>query len=174
MGQSATTQYGNIMGGGPNEDVCPDGQALSGFEGSLYANTQGQIRGVCSIVHLASDLIVTTSPGDTLPLRGLNSDMPWTRTCSDNQVIVGFEGRAGDWVDQLVFHCAPLSVSGQPGAYAVTIGTVTLTQPIGGAGGNAFPATTCMDGQIATVARIRSGTVIDAFGLGCSTPVVVE
>jgi hypothetical protein len=111
---------------------------------------------------------ISVSSGATLPLHGLKGQILWASTCPPNQVVVGFGGRSGLYVDQLLLRCAPLVVNGPP--YTIARGTITALPPVGGTGGQPFPTTDCSAGQVATVSRILAGDYIDAFGLSCSTP----
>jgi len=170
-GANATTRYGNASGGNPYEDACPAGQALIGYSGALQAvgTYIGQLTAMCGVVTLApatTGYIAHVSSGQTLPTHGIFTAAPFTRTCPADQVIVGFGGRSGALVDQLVFRCAPLAVGAD---LSLTIGAGTDLSPAGGNGGNAFAQTNCPAGQVATVSRPRAGDGLDAFGLACST-----
>jgi hypothetical protein len=172
-GADATAQFGNLNGGTLFPDACPAGQAVIGFGGSLTAETgfHRQIATLCGKVErfgVAGSYTVHVSPGASLPLRGvLAGTFPWARTCGPDQVISGFVGRSGLLVDQLTFSCVPILVDAQDGT-TLSLGSVTVLQPIGGSGGNAFAQTDCPAGEVATVARLRAGDGIDAFGLACS------
>jgi hypothetical protein len=174
-GNSATEQYGG-SGGDAYKDPCPAGQALIGYHGALINGYHGEIQGQCGKLAPAAQGTgsVTVTPGAELPMRGSLGENDWTRDCPKGHVIVGFQGRSGDFVDRLAFRCAPLAVQGSPGAYTIVMGSVTTTQPVGGKGGDAFPITDCPTGQIARASRLRAGAVIDAFGLVCAKPIVKE
>jgi hypothetical protein len=170
-GSNPTTQAGNNSGGTAFDDPCPAGEALIGLYGNLTSETgnHGQLGGRCGTVSLVDNggsYGVTVVPSTVLPLHGVLGTFNWTRTCPADQVIVGYGGRSGQLIDQLIVRCAPIAVS--PGL-AVTIGATTDLAAIGGSGGNAFAQTDCPTGQVATMARIRAGDSVDAFGLACST-----
>ena len=120
----------------------------------------------------AGPYTVTVSPGDTLPLRGLiGGGEAFSATCPANEMVVGFGGRAAAAVDQLVLQCAPIEVQEVPDAFIGVIGDITETAPVGGLGGFAFDEVDCDNTLlVATVARIRAGDIVDAFGLGCQQP----
>ncbi len=176
-GADPTSQLGSVFGGSPFDDTCPAGQALIGFGGSL-TNASGyhsQLSAQCGKVErlgTAGSYVIRVSPGASLPVRGLLSGTsPWTRACPQDQVITGFVGRSGTLVDQLTFRCSPLLVDPTNGT-ALALGTATALAPIGGNGGQPFAQTDCATGKVATVARLRAGDGIDAFGLACSAPSV--
>jgi hypothetical protein len=50
----------------------------------------------------------------------------------------------------------------------LTVGTATGLTAIGGTGGSAFAAVGCPTGEVATMARVRVGDNLDAFGLACA------
>src|SRR5262249_21446351 len=100
--------------------------------------------------------------------------------CPAGQVVVGFEGKtfmdtmsAGTYMMSLSVHCAPLNITGLPGAPAISLGATMVLQPIGSQTsdfGVPIPPTDCLPGQIAVASRGQAATVVDAFGLGCAKP----
>jgi len=166
-----TRQIGNTSGGSASSDACASDAAIVGFSGSLDSRGwHGRVQALCA------KLVVTTSPPYRIvtgavtagPTRGRLGNSPWTRSCASDQVIVGYDGRSGALVDSLTFRCAPVTISGVPGAYVPVIGAVSNLAAIGGSGGSAFGVSDCANGQVATTVNIRAGDNIDAFGLGCS------
>ena len=47
------------------------------------------------------------------PGGGSSGDASIREECPDNQYLVGFEGRAGSWIDQIVIICAPVGADGK-------------------------------------------------------------
>jgi hypothetical protein len=177
VGSDSTAQAGNVTGGTAYNDACPAGQVLTGLGGSTTTTTTAalnrQITGHCGVVQI-SGATVTIKAGATLPTRGAAGLAPFTRDCPANQVVVGYSGRAGLLVDQIVLTCAPLSstASAATGA-ALTVGATTSTlAAIGGTGGTALTAVRCPTGEVATTTRLRAGDNLDAFGLACAKPTV--
>ena len=171
-GVTATAQFGNLTGGVAFPDACPAGQAVIGYHGFLESRGwHGQIQALCATLALGAGVTptVTFAAGATLPLRGNFGVTEWTRTCAADEVVVGFVGRSGALIDQLIFVCAPLEIAIQGQTYVITVGQTSQTTAIGGTGGNAFALTPCPTGTIATVSNIRAGDNVDAFGLGCSS-----
>jgi hypothetical protein len=169
-GTTSLTQYGNLSGGMPFNDACPAGQLLMGFTGSLASvgGYNGQIAAQCGIPQVAAsggNLVVHIALGAALPTRGLQGAQSWTRSCPLDEVVVGMGGRSGLLVDQLIFRCAPITIGA---GNTVKVGPTDDLPAIGQTGGSAFPQTDCASGQVATVARIRAGDAIDAFGLACT------
>ncbi|WP_437676578.1 hypothetical protein [Sorangium sp. So ce131] len=171
--QTLTELHGDTAAGAPLMDVCPDGQVILGFQG-LVGNPDsfilGQIQALCGHLAVAGTdpPTITTMPGDLTPVRGDAGEVPWESICPENEVVVGFSGRAGSYLDQLTLRCAPLLVTGAPGAYAVEVGLVTLLETVGGQGGTAFDDTRCGERQVGNLVRvIAEASFIHAFGLGC-------
>jgi hypothetical protein len=170
-GSNATPQFGNLNGGVLYPDACPAGQVVVGFSGFLASQGyHGKMQASCGIptVSGSGPFTVTISAGGTTPLRGLFGVTAWSSMCPANQMVVGFGGRSGALLDQLAVRCAPLVIAGGPGAYTIAIGAVTTLAAVGDNGGNAFAITNCAVGQVATMARLRAGDGIDAFGIACS------
>lgn len=164
-----TAQQGNVAGGTAFNDACPAGQVVIGLAGSLtsasgYHAQMNAVCGTASLVGSGASLSITIAAGTSLPSRGMVGTASWSRSCPADHMIVGFVGRSGALIDQLTFSCAPLTVTGA----TVTVGVVVTLAAVGGGGGSAFPQTSCPTNTVATVARIRAGDSIDAFGLGCS------
>ncbi|HEY0137128.1 MAG TPA: hypothetical protein VGB85_23755, partial [Nannocystis sp.] len=166
-----TPQYGSPNLGTAYNDNCPAGQVLIGFTGSLKAGAHAAIKGVCAVPMLAVQddaFVIKTGPGAALPQRGGLGDTPWMRVCPADHVLVGFSGSAGTGVNQLTFSCAPLVVSEGVGAFTIGVGPATQLMVVGAVGGMPFMPTSCPIGQVAGAQRLRAGTVVNAFGLGCS------
>jgi hypothetical protein len=176
-GANPTTQFGNVTGGSVFDDACPTGEALIGFSGSLSQDGgfHRQIAALCGHVErfgTAGSYAIQVGTGVSLPVRGLLAGtFSWIRKCPADQVLSGFVGRSGQLIDQLTLSCVPLVVDAAGGT-SITLGAVTVLPAIGGAGGTAFAQTDCPAGQVATVARLRAGDSLDAFGLACSVPSV--
>ena len=171
-GPHTTTLAGSAAGGAANEDDCPAGQALIGFNGSLsMTNTTAavnrQIAAQCGIVTITG-AAVTVQAGTTLPTRGTGGVSAWTRSCPANQVVIGFATRTGTLVDQVTFLCAPLSASSDAVGTALMAGTETSLAPIGGNGGMAFGPYRCAAGEVGSGALVRTSGEISGFALVCS------
>jgi hypothetical protein len=175
-GLDDTAQYGSSTGGQAYDDACPTGQVVIGYQGYLHPNGyHGQLQAQCGIPSIGDGgpNAITIATGALTTLEGLQGDgVLWTLACPANQVVVGFSGRSGALLDFLSPDCAPLSITGSPGSYTVTIGATTSVPGVGDQGGSAFADTPCPTGEVATENHLRAGDGIDYFGIGCSTPVV--
>lgn len=169
LGTSAGTDtvlQGNATGGTLYADGCPAGQVMIGVAGTIGASWD-QIQVVCGIPTMTDSLGISISAGATLPLRGTNVSTAVTALCPTDQMVVGFDGRAGALMDQIALRCAPAMAAFSSGTYTVTLATATDQTPVGGTGGTAFATTDCPAGQLAIGANIRAGSSNDAFGLIC-------
>jgi hypothetical protein len=175
-----TSQLSPSPGGSNYTDTCPEGHVMIGVNATVDLPDSGRtylrsVQVICGSPSIAADqgLRVTTTPSVLLPERGAVSNVPQARWCATNEIVVGFSGRAGAYVDQLALRCAPLRISGEPGLYSLSVGEATTIGPAGGDGGNLFPPIDCPAGQIATGTALRVGLAIDAFGLICAAPSLV-
>ncbi len=172
-GSTGTALGGNPAGGTAYQDACPAGQAVIGFSGTATVATAGmsvlprQIATRCGVIQI-SGTTVTVTPGAMLPTHGMMAPTPWTRTCPENQVIVGFSGRSSTYVDQLVFRCAPLTAASAAPGTALTPGTAVLLPLIGGDGGTPFEPIACPADQVASGSLVRASDYLDAMSLICS------
>jgi hypothetical protein len=166
---SGTLQVGG-SGGAAFDEACPAGQVLVGYAGAQAGQGYiGRLQATCGLVQISSaTLAVTLAPGAALLQHGNANGMPWTITCPTDQMIVGFAGRSGLYVDQLAFKCAPLIISGQPGSYTIAPGNITNLAAVGGTGGGPFPEQFCADGRVGTAHFGREGLDLDAFGVLCN------
>jgi len=96
--------------------------------------------------------------------------VPLSVICPSDQMVVGFRGRSGSDIDQLVFLCAPLAISGASPNFVLSIGPTTESTPLGGPGGNPFNPIQCPAGQVAIGDEGRAAFTINAFGLLCAAP----
>ncbi len=161
-----TTIRGNASGGTLFVDGCPAGQVMVGIAGSVGASWD-QVQVVCGAPSLSDTPAVTLAAGATLPLRGTNVNVAVTSMCPADQVVIGFDGRAGALMDQIALRCAPVTFAVGSSAYTVTLGTAAAVTPVGGSGGSEFATTDCAAGELALGANIRAGGSTDGFGLIC-------
>jgi hypothetical protein len=165
-------------GGVPRARFCPAGQVPVGF--SVYEAKMPapdvvsglvEICGTLSVVQATCE--VTILPGTTLPMSGGTGDQPVAnRNCPPDQMVVAVGGRAGNYVDQISFGCAPLLLSKVGATYQASVGPITWLAPVGGTGGSAF-TNICPAGQVAIGSDVHSGIILDAFALFCATPVLL-
>jgi hypothetical protein len=171
--KNATARQAPGAGGTVYDDSCPAGQVLIGFNGTVGADVTyvRSVSGVCGTLALQAQApyAITVSKAGNLPLRMTAQATAQSALCPANQVVVGFAGTSGGYIDSLKFKCAPLSVSGQAPNYTLSIGTASDTGSIGGAaGGSAFTAISCAAGQVAVSQRPNAGNAIDSFGMACA------
>jgi hypothetical protein len=114
---------------------------------------------------------VTVSSEGTLPTRGMPQGQAFTALCPANQMVVGFEGRAGSFIDQFVVVCAPLTAASFP-FLSVARGTFSKLTAVGGTGGDVFQ-NGCPAGAIAVGYRGEAVTVVDTLALACAVPSAV-
>ncbi len=174
--KNATARAEPSVGGTGYDDACPQGQVLIGFNGTIGADQTylRSVSGVCATLTMQAKApyAITTTQAGSLPVRPGAQATAQAGLCPANQVVVGFQGRSGGFVDGLSFKCAPLSVGAGPN-YPLVIGTATDTSLIGGTGGSPFAAMSCANGQVAVSQRPFGAGAIDSFGLACSPVTVV-
>jgi hypothetical protein len=159
-------------------DSCPQGQVIVGFQGFLQEFTastvHGKMQAICGVLSLelfGNDCIVKVTPGSSLPLRGNSGDIEWTRTCPDNEVIVGFGAKTGADIDQLTFYCAPFVFLNDGDEFSISTGSAAALPKVGGiGGGTVIERIQCPDNGVARAMNLYTDTVVTAFGLGCQAP----
>lgn len=172
-----TVQVGGD-GGNAYTDTCPNGQAVIGYRGEVLAPDSGLIVVVSHIQTLCGAMVVdqaaadpvSITPGFELPVRGSYPGPSWSESCAANEVVVGFSGRSGQYVDQLAFQCGHWTVSNQDGGPVLIMNATDSLAPVGGDGGSPFPLAACPTGQMAIGSAVRAGFWLDAFSLQCGTP----
>ena len=173
-GAVAFTDQRGTSGGTAYPDACPDGEAVTGYRGDFHMDGYlGQIQAICSSLTLSTlgAPVVALTAGTTLPLRGGPFGVgEWTAVCPTRHVVIGFGGRSGGLIDQLIIRCAPIAISAPADAYVIALGTPMDLDPVGTDGGSAFDQTDCPAGSMAVVSNIRASDGVVAFGLGCSEP----
>jgi hypothetical protein len=166
-----TARYGKYVS--VHTELCPANQVLGGYAGTVgYSGVQvvSGLEAECReiVVGPGQPPAVTLATGAKLAPLGAPGATPFTALCPPNEAVVAFEGRNGQFLDQLVIKCAPLSITGPA---TVSIGPLTTLPAKGGTGGAAF-RDACGTGQIARGHSISTATAIDGFGLICGTPMV--
>jgi hypothetical protein len=165
-------------GGNPFNDTCPPNQVLIGFNGTVASIDGGQspiatVQGVCGTLSVTSTepYQVKVATANTLPMRWVTAAVPVSAMCPADQIVVGFGGRYGQFVDGLDFRCAPLVIAGTSPALTLSVGATTTTSTIGSAtGATPFTPIFCPNNQVAVSQLPHAGALIDAFALACATP----
>jgi hypothetical protein len=160
-------------------DRCPDNQVVIGFHGTMDApggkSYLRSVQAVCGelIVSDSEPWQVTISEAMTLPMHDIEAAQPQMALCPPNQVMTGFAGRSGLWMDSVDVRCAPLNILGSAPNYLLVVGTPSTAGTIGGTtGGSPFDPLECAAGDVAVgqVGRtIYNGVVLGAFGVSCAT-----
>lgn len=160
---------GGTLGMEVNED-CPAGEVLIGFRGSADVIVQ-QLQGVCGTPSLSfsGGFMVQLPETTELPLWGNMETTPFELLCPESEAVVGFAGRAGAFVDQIVVRCAALTVVDDDSSFALEVGAPAPQPPIGGGGGSAFGAQDCGAGQVAAAVDMFTGDFIDQLRLRCAS-----
>lgn len=158
----------------PYLDVCPGDAVLVGVQGTVSkvgVILVSSIQGLCANLVLSADgATITTGTTTETPLRG-GTGNAWTQSCPSNQVVIGFEGRAGACLDRLAIRCGSLVRQGN----AVTVSPGSTLPAVGGTGGEPF-TDGCAGGQIARALNlvVLDGNWVDGMGLVCGTSTVVN
>ncbi len=172
--------YAPSMGGSDFTDACMPGQVIIGLRGTSGGMFQGlnTVEAFCGDIAVTGDgpFDVQTTADGLLGPHGMLGPTMYDGSCPPNQVVVGFDGQSGNWIDALTPYCAPVTVSGTPGAYTVDVGTppAKLTTIVGDTSGGApFPPVFCPEGKVAVGIAGGSGAAVDRFGLHCASLHVV-
>jgi hypothetical protein len=171
-------------GGTAFDQNCMTNEVVIGFTGTVdppdaSTNWLRNFQAICGSLSVSATtpFLVRTTQAETLPppppSTGIGSTTQ-TRLCATNQMVIGFTGRSGGFIDEFSFICAPLNIGGASPTFTLSIGTPSAPlTPLGGPGGSPFNAINCPANQVAVGDTGRAGGFIDAFGLRCSTPSLV-
>jgi hypothetical protein len=181
----STVAMTQSTGGTAFSQTCATNEVVIGFKGTVdppdaSTNWLRGFQAICGSLTVTgtTTFSVHTTQAETLPQPPPNTGMgstTQTRMCAANQMVVGFTGQSGGYMDQLDFICAPLVIGGTAPSYTLTIGTPSAAlAPLGGPGGTPFTTPIdCPAGMVAVGPAGRAGGFVDAFGLVCSTPSLV-
>jgi hypothetical protein len=164
--------------GAPYSDRCPDGQVLIGFYGTVdpsgdpsYLRSE---QGICGIVGVSASepWSVTVTEADPLPMHDVELGLKQTAKCPLDQVMIGFGGRSGLWMDSVDIRCSPLKILGMSPNFLLVAGTPKTAGTIGGnQGGSPFDPLDCDPGSVA-VGQVGntaySSNVLGSFGVRCA------
>jgi len=173
-------QQAASTGGTAFQQSCAANEVVIGYTGTVDApdsamNQLRTFRAVCASLSVSAAItsVVNTTTKEILPAVGtMPGVVQQTEMCPTDQIVVGFSGRSGADIDQIVALCAPLSMA-SGSSYALAIGTEMARPPVGGPGGEPFAAIRCPAGQVAMGNEGRAAFTINAFGLLCATPSLV-
>ncbi len=163
-------------GGMPFTQSCAANEVVIGYAGTVDAPDSSMtqlrsFRATCASLSVSGDttFVVHTIAKETLPEVGtMPGPVAKSAACAADQIVVGFRGRSGSDVDDIVFRCAPLTISGSSPNFTLSIGPVSELPPLGGLGGNPFNPIDCPAGQVAVGDEGRAAFTINAFGLLCA------
>jgi hypothetical protein len=166
------------MSGTPFTQSCATNEVLIGYEGTVDAPDSSMtqlrtFRATCAALSVSGDatFAVHTTAKETLPEVGtMRGPVAKAAVCPADQIVVGFRGRSGSDIDQIVLRCAPLVISGSSPSFTLSVGPVSELSPLGGAGGNPFDSIDCPAGQVAAGDEGRAAFTLNAFGLLCAAP----
>jgi hypothetical protein len=171
------------VGGDVFSRSCATGGALIGYQGTVdepeaVTDYLRSFIPICGLVDISSTnpaqvvVSVAESLSSVGTLPGAVEQGPFI--CPAGEVVVGFAGNSGGFIDHLDFHCAPLELSGSGPNLLISVAPLaSVTDELGGPGGAPFAAHPCPAGSIAVGDTGRAGSSIDAFGLSCAMPVLV-
>jgi hypothetical protein len=167
-----TPEIGGVHFDTPMEDKCPAGAAVIGFDATETSDESpyvGRIRTVCGalvVTHVGPSISIEVGATTALVVRGTGTGTTMSLRCPKNQVVIGYEGRSGSWVDQLSFRCAPLALVNKD--TEVVLGPVTKIGPVGGGGGGARGEIDCGASEVAVGSRVLAESVVKVFALPCA------
>lgn len=177
FGSPSFTPTRGVLTGAVALDVCPRAEVVIGVDGFVApSGIVSQLSLRCGKLRLASSAPGTHTSeilsGAQLTPRGVASSTPFSRTCGAGEIMVGVRGRAGDYLDSMVFRCAPLQIAPTPSDFVLSVGAPRELAAAGSSnGGTAFAATDCASGQIAVGATISADLLlVRSFSLICRKP----
>jgi hypothetical protein len=164
----------------PFSQTCKPDEVVIGYRGTAPGveptNQIQSIQGSCAALSVigTTTLQVNAIPAGVMPLVG-NTEAPveQSQVCPGNGIVVAFSGRSGSDIDQIAIICAPIVIRGTYPNFQLSIGSRDQRPPIGNEGGVPFSEIACPDGQLAIGDEGRAATIINTFGLLCSTPTLV-
>ena len=163
-------------------DRCGPNEVVIGFHGTVddpaVMGSQTYLRSVqalCGKLSIAASepWQVSVTETELLPLRKLEGALEQIVKCPTNQVMTGFAGRSGLWMDSFDVRCAKLTILGSSPNFLLVVGTPSTAGTIGGpSGGSTFdplecPADSLVVGQAGRT--IYSGDVFGALGVQCAS-----
>jgi hypothetical protein len=164
-------------GGTEYTDLCPSPQVLIGVQGTTAdpADVVRSVQGVCgatSVVESAATgkYEVKITQTSLLTERGLAHSLVQLALCPPDQLLIGFNGHAGSYIDALEFRCASLAIVGSSPAFELVVRAEEDTPALGGPGGSGLSYAECSNERIAIGQSTRMTEAITAFGLLCVTP----
>jgi hypothetical protein len=171
----ATREIGGTYTDPSVEDECPAGAAVVGFDVAATPDPSvfvDRIRTICGTIVVTRGGSIAIEIGATTALteRGTGPGTAVALRCPQNQVVVGYDGRGGSWVDQLSFRCAPLVLANND--TVVVLGDVTPVGPVGGAGGSPQGVTDCGPATVAVGSRSLTNPFLMKLSLSCATVAV--
>ncbi len=182
-GSTMTTEQAGDVDGSVSSDVCPTNQVVIGYRGSLssdvFVNAPGPatpvigvIQTLCGALSLgdASSSELSIASGAVLAARGMDPGAAWSANCPPDEVVEGFSGRRGFYLDQVQITCAGWTLSPLDAAPGLAIAGTTTLAATGGGGGMPFPFEQCPRGEMATGTTIQAGQYVEGFGLICAAP----
>jgi hypothetical protein len=162
-------------GGTEFSDLCAGGQVLIGVQGSTAdpADVVRSVQGICG----ALSVVESPTPGkyevkitqsSLLPERGPTDSLKQTAMCPADQLLIGFNGRAGGLIDALEFRCASLDIVGASPDFVLVLRTEGDAGLLGGPGGAGFSYAECSSERIAVGQSTRMAEAATAYGFHCA------
>ena len=159
---------GTSMGGTMFTHACPAGAAIVGFDGLDSDDHMmiGSVRAECAVIAMLANGSISWSTTTETGYQGTeNTGNLGATTCHSNELVVGFIGYAGQYLDGLQLLCMPVS---QLHGTLVFGAARTATGWGHTVPANALAATQCPPGQAAATYTGKSGAVLDHFDVSCS------
>lgn len=159
-------------GGDAYSDACAPGQVLVGLGGYFDdRGWHGMMAAGCAPLEFSEmddgSFVVGVGEWTATPMHGSAGQQPWISECPENEMMVGFSGRAGLLLDKVQIACAAFEVVETTEGFALVAGEPHFLDAVGADGGAAFDPIMCESGSVATVVDMRAGESIDALGVSC-------
>jgi hypothetical protein len=171
-----TAQFGG-SGGTAQWDTCPAGQVVVGYNVWVNAspNVVAGLQAICDTLTISPGTPPSAiySSGATLTGEIGSASQTSTSTmatmmCPENEVVVGFTGRAGAYNDAIALNCATLVFTATGNGYAVSHANEATLPQQGGSGGSPIPSTDCASDSVVIGTNLNFGAWIDVVGFLCA------
>jgi cysteine-rich repeat protein len=160
---------GVSTGGGFFSHMCGPGKGIVGFQATPSDDNAhlSQVAAICAQINFDRATGSATGSNEAPTAAQGNENHPpiTSTTCAGDELVVGFQGDADQFLAGIGLLCAPISV--EHGVFQV--GSAHELAMYGPANAQLDPAEPCAAGEVAQVYDGSSGATVDHFGMACAS-----